>query len=249
MTGAFFTFELPPFSREKLDSPEMETIRLFKALTRDQRNTFIACFLGWALAALDFFLRHSPARVCFRISSRGNCLLAGLPAFWLARSFRRGGDTGASRSFHSHQGPGIAGLAATKDEPRREDIAALFANGPRALASFSLRDFAHDRVQLRVARHAGSLPDFPAKAVRPRCGAGAEREHHLQSRGNFWRDNFWRALATLGSSPYDHRGGGTGHVAHSGLDVFAQPGTAHCRRILHAVHGAGRVGRRPGALE
>ena len=34
----------------------MEAIRLLKALTRDQRNTFIACFLGWALDALDFFL-------------------------------------------------------------------------------------------------------------------------------------------------------------------------------------------------
>src|SRR5437762_10725442 len=34
----------------------MEAIRLFKALTHDQRNTFIACFLGWALDALDFFL-------------------------------------------------------------------------------------------------------------------------------------------------------------------------------------------------
>src|SRR6266850_4746386 len=34
----------------------MEAIRLFKALTRDQRNTFIACFLGWTLDALDFFL-------------------------------------------------------------------------------------------------------------------------------------------------------------------------------------------------
>src|ERR1700716_3238699 len=34
----------------------MEAIRLFKALTREQRNTFIACFLGWALDALDFFL-------------------------------------------------------------------------------------------------------------------------------------------------------------------------------------------------
>src|SRR5450631_4146139 len=34
----------------------MESIRLFKALTRDQRNTFIACFLGWSLDALDFFL-------------------------------------------------------------------------------------------------------------------------------------------------------------------------------------------------
>jgi MFS transporter, SHS family, lactate transporter len=34
----------------------MEAIRLFKSLNRDQRNTFIACFLGWALDALDFFL-------------------------------------------------------------------------------------------------------------------------------------------------------------------------------------------------
>ena len=34
----------------------MEWLRLFKSLNRDQRNTFIACFLGWALDALDFFL-------------------------------------------------------------------------------------------------------------------------------------------------------------------------------------------------
>ena len=34
----------------------MEAIRLFKILNREQRNTFVACFLGWALDALDFFL-------------------------------------------------------------------------------------------------------------------------------------------------------------------------------------------------
>src|SRR5881398_1733229 len=34
----------------------MEAIRLFKLLNRDQRHTFLACFLGWALDALDFFL-------------------------------------------------------------------------------------------------------------------------------------------------------------------------------------------------
>ena len=34
----------------------MEALRLFKILNRDQRNTFVACFLGWALDALDFFL-------------------------------------------------------------------------------------------------------------------------------------------------------------------------------------------------
>jgi MFS transporter, SHS family, lactate transporter len=34
----------------------MEAIRLFKSLNRVQRNTFLACFLGWALDAFDFFL-------------------------------------------------------------------------------------------------------------------------------------------------------------------------------------------------
>ncbi len=34
----------------------MEALRLFKSLNRAQRNTFIACFLGWTLDALDFFL-------------------------------------------------------------------------------------------------------------------------------------------------------------------------------------------------
>ena len=34
----------------------MEAIQHFRSLTRDQRNTFIACFLGWALDAFDFFL-------------------------------------------------------------------------------------------------------------------------------------------------------------------------------------------------
>ena len=34
----------------------MEATRLFRELTRDQRNTFFGCFLGWALDALDFFL-------------------------------------------------------------------------------------------------------------------------------------------------------------------------------------------------
>jgi SHS family lactate transporter-like MFS transporter len=34
----------------------VEAIRLFKSLDRNQRDTFIACFLGWALDAFDFFL-------------------------------------------------------------------------------------------------------------------------------------------------------------------------------------------------
>jgi len=34
----------------------VEAIRLFKSLNSEQRNTFVACFLGWALDALDFFL-------------------------------------------------------------------------------------------------------------------------------------------------------------------------------------------------
>src|SRR3982750_91208 len=34
----------------------MQAIEMFRSLTRDQRNTFIACFLGWTLDAFDFFL-------------------------------------------------------------------------------------------------------------------------------------------------------------------------------------------------
>ena len=34
----------------------MVVTRLFKSLNHDQRNTFIACFLGWTLDAFDFFL-------------------------------------------------------------------------------------------------------------------------------------------------------------------------------------------------
>src|SRR6266481_4165090 len=34
----------------------LEAVRLFTILNRVQRNTFIACFLGWTLDALDFFL-------------------------------------------------------------------------------------------------------------------------------------------------------------------------------------------------
>jgi SHS family lactate transporter-like MFS transporter len=34
----------------------VEALRLFKSLNRIQRHTFLACFLGWSLDALDFFL-------------------------------------------------------------------------------------------------------------------------------------------------------------------------------------------------
>src|SRR2546423_952072 len=34
----------------------MSILREFTRLNRDQRHTFVACFLGWALDALDFFL-------------------------------------------------------------------------------------------------------------------------------------------------------------------------------------------------
>jgi SHS family lactate transporter-like MFS transporter len=34
----------------------VEAVRLFKSLSHDQRHTFLACFLGWTLDALDFFL-------------------------------------------------------------------------------------------------------------------------------------------------------------------------------------------------
>ena len=43
-------------STRQLGEWAVEAIRLLKILNRDQRNTFIACFLGWSLDAFDFFL-------------------------------------------------------------------------------------------------------------------------------------------------------------------------------------------------
>src|SRR5437762_2847630 len=40
----------------RLGECAMEAVRLFKSLDRNQRNTFLACFLGWALDAFDFLL-------------------------------------------------------------------------------------------------------------------------------------------------------------------------------------------------
>src|ERR1700739_4984422 len=34
----------------------MEFLGHFRRLTRTQRNTFIACFMGWSLDAFDFFI-------------------------------------------------------------------------------------------------------------------------------------------------------------------------------------------------
>ena len=34
----------------------MEAVRIYRSLNATQRNTFLACFLGWTLDALDFFL-------------------------------------------------------------------------------------------------------------------------------------------------------------------------------------------------
>ena len=34
----------------------MEALQIYRLLNRTQRNTFVACFLGWTLDALDFFL-------------------------------------------------------------------------------------------------------------------------------------------------------------------------------------------------
>ena len=34
----------------------MEAIQIYRSLNRDQRKTFLACFLGWTLDAFDFFL-------------------------------------------------------------------------------------------------------------------------------------------------------------------------------------------------
>ena len=90
-----------------------------------------------------------------------------------------------------------------------------------ALAALSLRRAPDDRLQLHVARHAGSLPDISAKAARAfRQPDGADCDH-LQSRRDLRWHAAWSFLAELGSTPHDHHRGGARDSAHPGLDLFA----------------------------
>jgi len=54
---------LPTFAEARLSimarrilNAAMEALRIFRSLDKTQRATFLACFLGWTLDALDFFL-------------------------------------------------------------------------------------------------------------------------------------------------------------------------------------------------
>ncbi len=47
---------LPAARRSVKVKCAVEALQIYRSLDRNQRNTFIACFLGWTLDALDFFL-------------------------------------------------------------------------------------------------------------------------------------------------------------------------------------------------
>src|SRR5438045_4698990 len=65
----------------------MQAWRLFKSLNQVQRNTFVACFLGWALDAFDFFLltfvitamAHDFGTSIAKLSYSSTCTLAMRP--------------------------------------------------------------------------------------------------------------------------------------------------------------------------
>src|SRR6266699_2403250 len=67
--------------------PAVESIRLFKLLDRDQRNTFVACFLGWAFVfglLGDRFGRRIPLMVDIIFYSVMELLTAFSPNYtWL----------------------------------------------------------------------------------------------------------------------------------------------------------------------
>ena len=84
----------------------MEVVRLFKSLDRNQRNTFVACFLGWALDAFDFFLltfviapmarrlRHEHRRIDLRDHAHAGDAPGRRVHLWIAWAT---GSDGASR--------------------------------------------------------------------------------------------------------------------------------------------------------
>jgi len=328
----------------------MEAVRLFRSLTRDQRNTFVACFLGWALDALDFFLLtfvlipvshdfgQSVPEVAFAITL--TLLMRPVGAFifgWLGDRFGRriplmadiifysamelltafapnftvflilralfgigmGGEWGLGASLAMESLPakarglfsgilqqgyafgyllaavlywiifpifGWRGLfvagslpallvvyirARVPESPvwerQRQERKRTPLNVPRLIREHgALFVYA---VQLYVARHAGSLPDVPRKAARLRCRPKIDDDHHLRAGRDLWRNGDRFHVATMGTEAQHYCVSVLWNAAHSNLDFRAWNGSAHYRWIPHAIHGAGGLGRRPGASE
>ena len=334
----------------------MEAIRLFKSLNPVQRKTFLACFLGWALDALDFFLLtfvlvpvahdfgRSIPQVAFAITltllmrpvgafifgllgdrfgrriplmadiifyslmelltafapnftvflilralfgigmggewglgaslameslpthARGlfsgilqqgyafGYLLAALvywivfPFFGWRGLFVAGALPAIPRDLHPGARSGIAGLGAAPQSKTRNAFQ-CYSVHQAARKIVHLRGASDDRVQLHVARHAGSLCDVSGKAARLWRQPKIDHHHRLCDRRDLRRNGHRVHVATLGTPTVDHFVGCVRHASDSNLDFRARHRPPHPGRVSHAIHGARRVGRCARALE
>src|SRR5437763_773680 len=219
----------------------MEAVRLFKSLDRDQRNTFVACFLGWALDAFDFFLltfviaamAHDFGTSIAKLSYAITLTLAMRPRG--AFIFALLGD-GFGRRI-----PLITGMAASALRAKR--LLEKCADRPAtALGPLSLRDSLDDGVQRHVTWDPGHVSNVPRRTTPLRGDAKGGDRDHLR----FWRDlrrNDCRSsLAKMGPASRDHFRSGVRHPSDSRLGLFAEFLPVGDWRICHAIHGARRMG-------
>src|SRR2546425_1254518 len=144
----------------------MNAWRMIRSLNPQQRNTFLASFLGWSLDAFDFFLLTF---VTQRVAAEFH---VGLPAIALALTltlvFRplqclwpelachvRGGDTARPGGLPDSEGRArVRGLGAPESRTRNQWgrlLAKCVGCGEASSLALSVRDSPDDGVQLDVA--------------------------------------------------------------------------------------------------
>src|SRR6202022_2360030 len=257
----------------------MEAIRLFKLLNRDQRNTFVACFLGWALDALDFFLvtfvlvpighdfGQSIPKVAFAITL--TLMMRPVGAFifgWFGDKFGRRipfmpaliffrvGRLILRRRvagiFSDLHSRACSGIAGLATRSRSAETATEDVDlRPPTWRLVHLRRASDDGVQLHVAWDAGFVRDVSGKTARFRGEREIDDRHRLRNRCDLRRDRRWISFAAMGPSPFNCSLGRIWDAPDSTLDFRSQYSASHHGRIFDSVHGARRMGSCARALE
>src|SRR2546430_63729 len=230
----------------------VEALRLFKSLNRTQRNTFLACFLGWALDALDFFLLtfvlvpvasdfgRSIPEVAFAITL--TLMMRPLGAFIF----------------------GLLGDKFGRRVPLMIDI--VFYSVMELLTAFApnFTCFLIFRALFGIGMGGEwglgaslameSLPTetrglFSGETARLWGKRKIDDCDCLRHRRDLWRHGRRVSFTTLGPAALDRNLRRLRNAAHSALDFRAGNSASHHWRISHAIHGARSVGRRAGAFK
>src|SRR5207253_191958 len=154
-------------------------------------------------------------RLCGWLFAGRAGLLDCFSAFRLARIVYRRHVAGISRHLHSRACSGVAGVEtptySTQTETEDVDLSQA------TWCAVHLCRIAHDRIQLHVARHAGSVSDVSRKTARLWCEREIDDQYCLCDRRDLRRCSDGLSFATMGTSARHYSVGDLRNAAHSTL--------------------------------